>query len=322
MSTKTYALIVFLIVLGILSSFYSGYLLNNLFKKNSQQVEGRMIPYFSDELIIVTKNSPHYTLVAYSSRSSKINSVYSHRQKVFFFNGKDWQKNSANLKSNSPDIVKTAMIPVWNIQDDPTRVLKQQVNGTVQVNADKIEFSVPIISNELGIRSQAEYTIFRSEAPGILTINGKKYESYVLYSRTYSYASAINMIEVTDQVGINTDLVAFWDIEGNFYNVDKTTVDQNYKGEYKSHSIAIYKDREGKVQKSFETNIQKKENRGYNIDILEKISKSLNIDIVNTTSKNIGTSPYFWNMGQIKGNIINKNGEKIEGFGIYEQLYQ
>lgn len=327
MSTKQYSVIIFVIVTSILASFYSGFFLKDLLKKEiktavSGNTANAMVPYFNDEIVIVTKEAPHNTLIAYSSRSSRTQGEYSHNQRIFFFDGKKWEKNSAKATTNSSDIAKTPIFPTWNIKDAPTLVLKQEVAGTAQIDNNKIEFSIPVINNELGIRSMPEYTIFRSEAPSTLTINGKEYESYALYTRVYSYASSIDLIEVSNPVGINTDWVAFWDTNGNFYNIDKTSVDQNYKGEYKSHSIAIYKDNEGKVQKSFDTNVQKKQNNGYKIDIFEKINTSLNLDILNTTSKNTGNSPYTWNTGQIKGSVVNKNGKTIQGFGIYEQLYQ
>ena len=224
MSTRQYFFVVTVVVFCLLTSFYSGYFLKDLLLKSGDKnsvSDSNLKPYFSDEIILVTKEEPHLTLIAYASRSSADNSIYSHRQKVFFFDGKEWQSESTNSSSNKSDIVKTKILPRWDINFNPSLVLKQSVNGEAQINNNRIEFDVPVLNNELGIRSLANYTIFRSEASGKLIFNGKEYESYVLYSRTYSYNVSINLVEINEPLGINTDWIAFWDSDGNFYNIDK-----------------------------------------------------------------------------------------------------
>lgn len=308
MSTNKYFLIVIFVVFSLLISFYSGY-----FLKNSLTREGssNLKPYFSDEIILITKDEPHITLIAYSSRKSLDNKTYTHRQKVFFFDGSTWEAKLENKTSDTPQIVTSQMVPKWNITNDPSLVLKQSVNGEILVNNHKIQFVVPAIYNELGIRSLENYTVFRSETTGKLIIDGKEFESHVLYTRNYAYASAINLIEVTKPIGIETDWVAFWDEKGNFYNID-----------YKSHSIGVLKDKDSKIQKSFDIEIDKGIQDVYKINILEPVSRQLDLNFLNYVDKNINPSPYFWETGQLNGYVKLKSGEKINGFGIYEQLYQ
>ncbi len=325
MSTKQYSIIVFVIVICTLISFYSGYFFKGSNKDDNTITDTdntKTVPYFKDEIILITKDKPHYTLIAQASRSFKTDALFSHRQKVFFFDGKEWQSKASNITSGKSDIEKTAVIPSWEIKDDPSFVLRQSVKGSILINNNKIEFDVPELNNEIGIRSLVDYTLFRSESRGKLVIDGKEYESYVLYSRTYSQATSISLVEVSDPLGINTDWVAFWDLNGNFYNIDKTTVDDNYKGDYKSHTIAVYKDSDEKVQKSFTVDIQKKTDNGYQIKMLEKINSYLDVYFLNTVNKNITSSPYNWKTGQIEGSIRLDNGKVIKGIGIYEQLYQ
>ena len=88
------------------------------------------------------------------------------------------------------------MIPSWEIKDDPSFVLRQSVKGSILINNNKIEFDVPELNNEIGIRSLVDYTLFRSESRGKLVIDGKEYESYVLYSRTYSQATSISLVSI------------------------------------------------------------------------------------------------------------------------------
>ena len=294
MTTKQYVFVVAIFVLSVLASFYSGYFLKDLLIKanvGTDTSQSNLKPYFSDEIILISKNKPHYTLIAYSSRSSKKNLLFSQTQRVFFFDGNRWQKKFFNTDSKESEIAKTPIIPSWNIEVDPTLVLKERVGGEIQIDSNKIGFDVPEIDNELGIRSQEDYTIFRSEATGKLIVNGKEYESYVLYSRTYSYSVSIDLVRITDPLGINTDWVAFWDNEGNFYNVDKTSVDDNYKGVYKSHSIAVLKDNLGRVQKSFSLAIKKKSTTGYIVDITDGINRSIDVNILNSI---VGNSDVFF----------------------------
>jgi len=212
MTTKQYVFVVAIFVLSVLASFYSGYFLKDLLIKanvGTDTSQSNLKPYFSDEIILISKNKPHYTLIAYSSRSSKKNLLFSQTQRVFFFDGNRWQKKFFNTDSKESEIAKTPIIPSWNIEVDPTLVLKERVGGEIQIDSNKIGFDVPEIDNELGIRSQEDYTIFRSEATGKLIVNGKEYESYVLYSRTYSYSVSIDLVRITDPLGINTDWLLF-----------------------------------------------------------------------------------------------------------------
>src|SRR3989344_5041611 len=192
MSTKQYFLVVIVVVISLLIAFYSGYFVKA--KVNTSNLK----PYFSDEIILITKEKPHLTLIAYSSRRSQDNQTYSHRQKAFFFDGQEWKSRLSNADSNNKDITPTETIPNWEITIDPSLVLKQAIKGEVQIDNNNIKFDVPVINNEMGIRSLENYTLFRSESTGTLTIDGKAYESYVLYTRIYSYATAINQITVTD----------------------------------------------------------------------------------------------------------------------------
>lgn len=328
MSTKQYVLTIFTVVLTVLGSFYSGYFLKELITKNDdknipQKTKREVIPYFNDEIVLITKDKPHYTLIANASRFSNENDSYTNRQKIFFFDGIQWTSKFSTVDSDSLSITTTPTIPKWEVIDDPSRVLKQSVKGNVQTDNSFIEFNVPLITNELGIRSLAGYTVFRSEANGELTIDGKKYVSYVLYTRTYSYNASIGLIALSkDPIGIGTDWIAFWDAEGNFYNIDETIVDDKEVGPYKSHSIAVLKDNEGRVKKSFTLNIQKNNDIGYDVNILEGINKTINTKFLNAVSRN-PTNQFVDNkIGQLEGMIKLENGKVIKGFGIYEYIRQ
>ena len=324
MSTKQYSLVVLLTVVGILSSFFSGYYFKNILLKTSVEEKtdpSNLKPYFSDEIVLISKEKPHYTLIAYNSRRSK-DKFYSQSEKLLFFDGKEWKSNAINIDSEDLNIAQTPMIPKWEITVDPSLVLKQSVKGEAKINNNSIHFEVPLLQNELGVRSLDGYTLFRSESSGKLTINGKEYDSYVLYSRTYSYNASIDLIAVTEPLGINTDYIAFWDNDGNFYNIDETNVDNKNKGRYKKHSIAIFKDKDERVQKSFNLSVQKNKDIGYKINVFEKINRSFTVNFLNSVNKSVTESPYNWKTGQIEGEVKLENGKTIKGFGIYEYIYQ
>jgi hypothetical protein len=248
--------------------------------------------------------------------------LYTHRHKIFFFDGQNWQSDFSSTESIDLNIAPTTLIPKWNITDDKSRVLKQSVKGEVETNGKHVIFEAPLIMNELGIRSLSNYTVFRSESTGKLVINDKEYESYVLYDRTYSYNAEIGLISTANPIGINTHWVAFWDIEGNFYNIDETTVDDYVNTPYKSHSIAIEKDINESVQKSFNLDIQKNEKLGYQINIFDKINKSISVTFLNSIDKNPTNLTVDNQIGQLEGEVKLENGKVIKGFGIYEYIYQ
>ena len=328
MSTKQYVSVVFIVVFSILGAFYSGFFLKDSFIKNDisnipRTDSNNLIPYFNDEIVLISKEEPHYTLVANASRFHDDTGSYTHRQKIFFFDGNEWSSKFSTTESDNLTIANTPTIPAWEINDDPSRVLKQQVKGKADTGKSIIEFDVPLITNELGIRSLAEYTVFRSEANGEMIIDGKKYESNVLYTRTYSYNASIGLVTLSqDPIGINTNWLAFWDVDGNFYNVDETVVDSKESDPYKSHSIAVMKDINGSVQKSFNLNLQIEKNNGYSIDINEKLDRSLRIKFINEISRNPNNKLVDNKLGQVEGTVRLEDGKTIKGYGIYEYIYQ
>lgn len=324
MSTKHYSLIVLFAVVSILVSFYSGFFLKEitLKSKDFSETPRNYMPYFQDEIIIITKDKPRYTLIASTARFTSDNVLYKHRQKIFFFDGTSWQKMASDMYTENTDIKPTSYMPKWEIKDDPSLVLKQSVSGQVDIEKYKISFEVPTITNELGIRSLSNYTIFRSEADAEMTINGVQYDSNVLYTRTYSYNAAIESIAISNPIGIKTDWFAFWDENGNFYNVDETVVDDTKRGEYKSHSIAVFKDSEERVVKSFDNEIQKINTGTYQVKTSSPTEKEFYLNFINSFNKDETNKVVNNSIGQIEGYVTSDAGKTIKGFGIYEYIYQ
>ncbi len=313
-----------LAILSFLIAFISGYFLkNNYIKENDfNKRPPDLMPFFNDEIIFITKDKPHLVFIANATRYTEDNKTYKQREKVYFYDGVIWQKYSEDMYTDSTLIKPTSLVPKWDIKDDTSRVLKQSINGETVIDGVNIKFDIPVIENEMGIRSLSNYTIFRSEAKGNISINDKVYEGNILYTRTYSYNASIESISVSAPVGINTEWLAFWDETGNFYNVDETKIMDDIKGEYKSHSIAVTKDLDQKIQKSFDLNIKKKDMSSYEIDMANPINSRINFEIINSINKNPNNKVVKNIIGQIEGEIETKDGKKNRGFGIFEYIYQ
>lgn len=325
MSTKQYTFIVFIIVFSILGAFYSGFIIKS--KLSIDDTEGQkpsnLMPYFSDELIMITKDQPHYTLIATASRYTKDNINYSQKHKIYYYDGTTWKYDTSTTKSDSIEIIDSTTIPKWKITDDPSRVLKQSVSGEISIDKKSISFDIPLILNEMGVRSSDNYTIFRSEADGKLTINGVTYDSNILYTRTYSYSASIGEIVLTEKpIGITTNWGAFWDQYGNFYNFDETIIAPDGIDPYKSHSISIFKDSEERIQKSFKLNVYKTEESKYLVEIGDKQNKILNLTLINSTERNPGVMRINNKVGQIEGEVKLESGRSVKGFGVFEYIYQ
>ena len=328
MSTKLYVLIVFTVVIGVLSSFFSGYFLKSLLspsKSGDASVVKRLEfkPNFIDEVIIVAKEKPYQTLILSAIRTYTSTDSYSYTVKAFYFDGTKWTKQISKGNTAQLDIMpKTTYLPKWEINSDPSYMLKQSALGEALLNDNKIEFDAPLLLNEMGVRSDPKYTKFMSETEGTLTINNAQYGSHVLYSRIYSFNAPESLVTTSDPSGIETEWLAFWDNEGNFYSIDETKIDNKKTLDiYKAHSMAILKDVDKKIQKSFTLNLVKNGLNKYKVDILENISSSISVTRLNSVNKAVDEND-IWNTGQVVGEVKLKNGKIIKGFGIFEQISQ
>lgn len=330
MSTKQYTIIVFVTVFAILMSFFSGFylkesVLNYKSNQNYQTNFNQQLfkPNFIDEAIITTDSTPKITLIISAIRTYRDTSLNNYTIKAFYYDGEKWLKEIAEGTSKElENIPSTIIVPKWEILNDPSYMLRQSVSGTIEIDQQKIKFTIPLIENEIGIRSFYKYTKFISESKGEIFINNKKYNANVVYSRIYSFNPPESLIFTSDPSGIETEWLAFWDEGNNFYTIDETTVDNKItKDTYKAHSIAVKKDVQGKISKSFLLSIFKTDTNDYRVEIGEPINETLTIQKINFSNKSINGSD-IWNTGQTKGSVKTSNGKIINGFGIFESISQ
>ncbi|MEK7168748.1 MAG: hypothetical protein AAB778_01935 [Patescibacteria group bacterium] len=329
MPTKRYFLIVVLTVLTILGSFYSGFFLKNSLSPNTNIdtntniVQQKYKPNFIDEIILVTKEKPYQALILTAIRTYSNENINNYTIKAFYFNGQKWLKEISEGKSKELDnIPKTPLIPIWEIINDPSYMLKQSSNGEVNIDEKSIKFEIPTFYNEMSIRSSPKYTKFMSETDGTLIIDDKEYDSYILYSRIYSFSPPEGLIFISDPAGIETEWLAFWDNNGNFYTIDETVVDNKKTLDtYKAHSLGMVKDKDGKVQKSFILNLERNGLKKYSVDIKENINKTIDITKLDSINKSVNGVD-IWLTGLVEGEVKTKDGKSLKGLGVFEQISQ
>lgn len=276
--------------------------------------------YFDDTVMLVSKEEPRRVLVASVVRNDQGGGVWQQNSRVSIFDGEKWTRKIVNGTSDGPNIVSGSLVKSWKIDFDSSRVLKQTVKGEVIADGKPISFDTGILTNEIGMRSLPGYTKFMSYGEGVMVWGGKKIPSRLVYTRIYSMNSS-EIQFYTGNLGLTTDWIAFWDSEGNFYHVDKTSVDKPTEI-YKTHQIAVLEDFKNKsVSKSFVVEVNRDEQtppEKYEVNISDPIDASLSL-VRGAFIDKAPSSAYKWFMGVVSGSVRTKDGEK-EGFGVEEYI--
>lgn len=275
--------------------------------------------YFDDTILLITKNEPHITVVASADRSQE-DSNYKQSSRVSFFNGQDWSRKVTSSTNNTEQIQTNDIIKDWNITYDQSKVLKQSVTGTIMMDNNSIKFATQTLTNEMTIRSLPGYTKFMSEGTATAVINNVSYDCYVLYTRIYSN-NAAELVSYDGSFNLTTDWAAFWDTAGNFYHLDSTNVVQDIPN-YKSHTIGVFKNKDGSVQKTFTLNITRDAANppvNYTINFGTPIDHKLTLTRTNGINKYPNNS-YVWYVGNVAGTVTNEKGIKSEGVGLIEYI--
>ena len=344
------ALILFVLIFGFVSTFIMGYFLANLMsmeKTVSNNKEETEIPeivenkdddypeivqdsanfapgkhYFNETIIFVSKNKPRINLVATVSTSKGDGDNFTQNMRVSFFDGEKWTRKSKSQNTKNSSITSNDLVRKWKVDIDPSRVLKQTLEGEVNVDKNEITFTSGTLSNEIGVRSLPGYTKFMSNGLGKMTVNGEILDAYVLYTHIYSLNSS--EIQFYDNpFGLTTDWIAFWDSEDNFYHIDSTSVDKPTEI-YQTHQIGILEDSFlNSVTKTFSTSIIRDSETppvDYRVRLDSPINASLNFKRVNSLNKAPNGS-YVWYMGNIEGSVQRQNGKTLDGVGLVEYIH-
>lgn len=336
-STMTLIIGLFLFMLSIGTAFFGGFYLQKLQQPNEKPIRSptptpTMVPnsagipiansnfikdkqYFDDTIIAATVEAPHRVVIATATRQETQNGT-NQATRISFFDGEKWTRKSITKNYQTSSIYTNDIIWDWNITLDPSRVLKQRVQGTLKIEDNTIEFDTNTIANNIGVRSLPGYTKFMSTGNGSLIINGTSFAANILYTRIYSNNS--QEIQFYDApFGLTTHWLAFWDNQGNFYHIDSTHVDKPTT-KYETHELGIMVDSDGRVTKTFEVQVQPDvatPPQVYQVKFGKPINKILNF----TTHSSLNKAPsnsYSWYMSNGTGDV-----ENIEGFGLVEYIH-
>ncbi len=275
--------------------------------------------YYDDTIIMVSKNAPHRNIVATVTRVQQ-DQNYVQNTRVSFHDGSIWRRRITSQATSDSAIVSNNIVKSWNVKVDPSRVLREQVEGSLEIDAVSISFNSGPLQNELSIRSLPGYTKFMSQGMGTLTVDGVPYESYVLYTRIYSQ-NAREMQFYNQPFGVKTDWLAFWDQEGHFYHVDVTNVD-NPTPTYQTHQIGIHADQNKTVSKTFNVGVERDSSnppKNYTIQLRDPLNISLSLERTNELNKDTSGS-FTWYLGNVEGKV-SRDGKFIPGVGLIEYIY-
>jgi hypothetical protein len=159
-----------------------------------------------------------------------------------------------------------------------------------------------------------------SNSSGTVTIDGKTYDAYILYTKIYSLNA--KDIQFYDQpLGLKTYWIAFWDVNGNFYHIDTTSVDKPTEV-YKTHQIAIEETIDGGVYKSFSVgaeNDKTKPPTNFTIQTNLPNGAVLSLKRLNALNKAPNNS-YTWIMGEVDGVVTTNTDQQSNGVGLVEYI--
>ncbi|HSW96362.1 MAG TPA: hypothetical protein VLF89_00900 [Candidatus Saccharimonadales bacterium] len=333
--------IILLIIFGFFTTFTSGYFVSHLLSSEQtkppvsttasptysnpvfSEDSTKFLPgklYFEDTIMLITKDIPHIVLVATVTRSQQDIDYYQNTR-ISYYDGNMWTRQSDTKVSSDSAIVANSLIKNWKVEIDPSRVLKQSVQGTTKVNNTDLGFSTNVLQNEISIRSLPGYTKFMSNGNGMLTVNGKTHQAYILYTRIYSL-NASDIQFYSQPFGVKTDWIAFWDTQGNFYHIDATQVD-NPTRIYQTHKIGVMEDAYGSVSKTFELAIKRDSKNPpviYDVTMDNPVGVVLHFNRVNSLNKSPNNS-FIWYLGLIEGTAQKLNGKDIPGVGLAEYIF-
>lgn len=294
----------------------------NIVDLNISQESTKFLPgkfYFDDTIVLISKDKPYKALVATVTRNQK-ESNYLQNTRVSYFNGESWSRKSSNKIINDSTIVSSDLVKKWDISVDPSRVLKENINGEITIDNSTLNFNTGLLTNEIVVRSLPGYTKFLSKGEGTLIINSINYPVYILYTRIYSLnASEIQFYDTP--FGLLTDWLVFWDNEGNMYHADATSVDKPTPN-YQTHQIGIKETLDGSVTRTFQLNINRDSTippAHYNVSFGTPIDDKLDFNRINSINKAPNNS-FTWYMGTVEGQVTKANGQNINGVGLIEYI--
>lgn len=335
-----------LLTLSFLSTFSAGYLLKTLqtdptpkpipeiqlpvntpsASKHSDTIDSYTpysfepgLHYFDDTVIAISKQPPHQAIVATVSRKQQQGQSYQQLSRASYYNGREWSRKLTDQTTDTATIRPSILVSEWNHYIDPSRVLKEQLLATINLN-DQIKIRSQSFDNEISMRSLPGYTKLVSETDGTLTINDTQFPAHIVYSKIYSLNSQ-DLQFYNTPLGIVTDWAVLWSQQGEFFHLDITSV-ENQTSLYQTHQIAIFKNQQAAIAKTFDiarTRDKQLNPSKFTYTLNKPVEKT--ISLTRTTQLNKApNASYNWIMGHVNGTVSSADGTQSRLHGLVEYI--
>lgn len=275
--------------------------------------------YYDDTIIFITKTAPHKAMLASQTRKGSAH-AFVQDTRISFFNGQEWTRSVGSHMNSLSTIQNNEHIKKWDLFIDPSRVLKEKITASLEVNGVTIDVESNTLLNEMSMRSLPGYTKFMSQGTAKVRINSQPEEAYILYTKIYSMdASEIQFYN--SPMDLTTDWIAFWDKEGAFYHIDRTDV-KTPTPIYETHQIGIGITNDGWVGKTFAVDVTRDSVElptTATYTLKSPLNAVLTVKRNNLLDKEPGNA-YSWIAGTLSGEVLF-DGKKTTGIGIIEYIH-
>ena len=281
---------------------------------------GSGLSYFDDTLtVLIETNPPQFIAMTYS-RVENVEDQFTHSTRVSYFDGAQWHRNKHVDFGGTTNFISNSVINTLQVYQDRNRVLRQRVDANLNVDGVQIQINTDVLENEIAMRTEPTYTRLFSDSTGKVTINGQQYPARLMYTKWYSMDQR-QLSFYSQKYGLKTHVIDFWADDGSTIHLDSTNV-QNPDELYSSHHIGIFKDKQNRVSKTFDLNVQ---TSNENPPTQWAVNFSSPLDITFTgeaytfLDKAEGAN-YDWYRGLMNGEIKLSSGEVVKGVGAFEYI--
>lgn len=215
-----------LFAIGFIWMFVAGALISwfilcrtDLFTKNDPIIPINKIAREEYDILFVSKDEPHKLLFIDYYKAGKI--IYGN---AHYYDGSSWKQET--VKSETVNV-----LPI-----NSTNQSAYKINGTVGIDATKIDFSAPEIYTDMTVRARVDFSKFggATETPSAkITIGENSFDSYS--ALLVGFNSTEELVD-WQSLGVKTDWLMLFDKDWNFYHLDNTVVDI-FSPLYESHSF-------------------------------------------------------------------------------------
>jgi len=276
--------------------------------------------YFSDTLVLLTKDYPKKILLVTANRMQTDNDQYTQSSAVSYYDGQTWQRQRMSATpTTQAEVTPNQLITSYQIGIEESRVTGEIISGQVMIEGQTIDFVTRRLENEMVIRSWPGYTKLLSSGEGVVTIDNQNLVVDVLYTQIYSLND--QEIQFYDtHLPLETVYVAFWDEAGNFYHVDQTLIDKP-TDVYNSRQIGVWKNNAHQVSRIFQLQVEHTDStppNQYHINLSVPIQTTLDLAEISSISKS-QLENEDWYLSLVEGEA-SSGGQIRHGFGYVEYL--